>query len=55
MMEEMINRRNEGYCPFCGVATSENDFRDELSRKEYLISGLCQECQDKMFGGESND
>jgi len=26
------------------------DFRDGLSRKEYTISGLCQECQDKTFG-----
>lgn len=24
-------------------------FKDELSQKEYLISGLCQECQDKIF------
>jgi hypothetical protein len=27
------------------------DFRDELSRREYSISGLCQECQDLTFGG----
>jgi len=25
-------------------------FRDELSRKEYQLSGLCQECQDRVFG-----
>ncbi len=25
-------------------------FRDELSRREYTISGLCQECQDSVFG-----
>ncbi len=25
-------------------------FRDELSRKEYRISGMCQTCQDKVFG-----
>lgn len=25
-------------------------FRDELSKKEYIISGMCQECQDKTFG-----
>jgi len=24
-------------------------FRDNLSLKEYRISGLCQECQDKIF------
>ncbi len=26
------------------------DFRDELSIKKYKISGLCQKCQDKIFG-----
>ncbi len=25
-------------------------FRDELSVKEYTISGLCQACQDKIYG-----
>ncbi len=24
-------------------------FADEISRKEYIISGLCQECQAKWF------
>jgi len=27
-------------------------FRDELSRKEHGISGLCQGCQDGIFGVE---
>jgi len=26
------------------------DFRDELSLKEYTISGMCQDCQDSIFG-----
>ncbi len=25
-------------------------FRDELSVREYRISGLCQKCQDALFG-----
>lgn len=24
-------------------------FRDELSKREFLISGLCQNCQDLVF------
>lgn len=28
------------------------EFRDELSRKEYTISGMCQTCQDQVFGSE---
>ena len=27
-----------------------NQFRDEKSRKEYTISGMCQQCQDDTFG-----
>jgi hypothetical protein len=27
-------------------------FHDQLSEREYHISGLCQKCQDKTFGGE---
>jgi hypothetical protein len=26
-------------------------FKDPLSAIEFRISGLCQECQDKIFGG----
>lgn len=29
-------------------------FRDLLSAREYRISGLCQDCQDKIFGVEDN-
>lgn len=29
-----------------------SSFRDSLSEKEYTISGLCQDCQDKVFGRE---
>ena len=25
-------------------------FRDELSKKEFSISGFCQKCQDSVFG-----
>ena len=37
-------------CVFC--KGSADTFRDELSRKEYGISRLCQKCQDEVFGGE---
>ena len=37
-------------CVKCGALAS--DFGDELSRKEYGISGLCQCCQDGIFGTE---
>jgi hypothetical protein len=34
-------------CPLCKAPIGE--FRDALSRKEYSISGLCQDCQDMIF------
>ena len=37
-------------CVKCGEFNLE--FRDEISRKEYSISALCQCCQDGIFGVE---
>jgi hypothetical protein len=39
-----------GLCPLCGDIPG--SFRDALSAKEYRISGMCQICQDRVFGGE---
>ncbi len=36
-------------CPFCNKDINVKDFTDTLSKKEYLISGLCQKCQDETF------
>jgi hypothetical protein len=38
----------ENVCAFCGEEVT--GFRDELSEREYHISGLCQRCQDETFG-----
>jgi hypothetical protein len=40
--------RTEGKCASCGGEAKE--FRDDLSRREYKISFLCQPCQDGVFG-----
>lgn len=37
-------------CPFCHTEIYDSDFKDELSKREYQISGLCQKCQDSVFG-----
>lgn len=34
-------------CSWCGKSATE--FKDDLSRKEYTISGFCQKCQDETF------
>ena len=54
---DRVKTITEGYCVSCDttgiVATS---FRDDISRKEFAISGLCQSCQDDIFGvGEPDD
>jgi hypothetical protein len=38
-----------GVCKFCGRKFSVHEFRDAASLEEFIISGLCQECQDKTF------
>ena len=35
-------------CTWCKNPITE--FKDELSKKEYRISGMCQKCQDDTFG-----
>jgi hypothetical protein len=45
-----IELKKKGICPFCKGAPGE--FRDELSKKEFQISGLCQKCQDDFFEEE---
>jgi hypothetical protein len=40
-----------GECPTCGREIQEKDFKDEASRREYSISGMCQWCQNKIFNG----
>lgn len=56
-------------CPFCsseGYHLDPEDsptgqegnffaFRNELSAKEYYISGLCQSCQDSIFTASPED
>tara|TARA_Y100000310_G_scaffold335963_1_gene419301 strand:- start:1704 stop:1892 length:189 start_codon:yes stop_codon:yes gene_type:complete len=39
-----------GKCPFCKKEIDTDEFTDEVSHREYLISGLCQGCQDETFG-----
>ena len=40
----------DAVCPFCKKPIDFNSFTDQLSLKEYKISGLCQKCQDEFFG-----
>lgn len=41
-----------GFCalPPLGCGKPATGFRDALSEREYGISGMCQECQDEIWG-----
>lgn len=43
----------EGICISCGKKA--NFFTDQISRKEYGISGMCQSCQDEFFVEEDEE
>ena len=40
-------------CVSCGCYAGW--FKDDLSAKEYTISGLCQQCQDEVFEEEYDE
>jgi hypothetical protein len=46
-----VDAVDNGKCPSCGKPIQAfTEFVDDLSRREFGISGLCQECQDRVFG-----
>ena len=44
--ESIVNK----VCATCGMDVELEDFKDEISLKEFHISAMCQECQDGVFG-----
>ena len=47
--EKEIEEIEKGNCPLCKKKIT--GFNDELSLKEFKISGMCQDCQNSVFGG----
>ena len=47
--EEEVERADEKSCPTCTAIIDVSEFTDQLSIKEYGISGMCQKCQDDFF------
>lgn len=45
-----VDNVQKGLCGSCGAPIDQNEFKNALSIKEYGISGLCQKCQDSIFG-----
>lgn len=53
-LEKLTGRTSSLEANFCvkppfGCGKKALNFDDDLSRKEYRISGLCQECQNSVF------
>ena len=44
---ELVNQKK---CPICKEDIDEKKLRNQISKDEYLISGMCQACQDELFG-----
>jgi hypothetical protein len=42
---------SENKCVFCAKPINpETEFPDEISKREFSISGICYTCQNKVFG-----
>jgi len=53
---EAADRIIAGHCVTCdSTRLRDVDFRDAISRKEYGISGMCQKCQDSVYGVEPDE
>jgi len=46
---EEVKAKNDNICPICRKPIFFEDFTDALSRTEFVISGLCQRCQNNVF------
>lgn len=47
------DRAKEGVCATCSsTRVTPEDFKDALSRREFEISKMCQNCQDSVFEPE---
>jgi hypothetical protein len=52
--EKIFGKTEPGCCVICKNKVT--PFKNELSAKEYEISGMCQSCQDDIFeSGEDNE
>ena len=51
--QDRVSTIKADICMLCGNKATK--FKDELSLREYAISGMCQTCQDKSFGPDEPD
>lgn len=49
-----VDAVEHSFCPMCQNPIVMEEFRNTLSVKEYKISGMCQKCQDNIFGEDTD-
>jgi predicted RNA-binding Zn-ribbon protein involved in translation (DUF1610 family) len=56
MVAELVfgEKRMNFRCPDCKQIIDPTKFRDQASAREYMISGLCQKCQDQIFNSDDD-
>ena len=47
--DEEIDLIENERCPFCKEPVKVEELRYSRSKAEYVVSGLCQKCQDSIF------
>ena len=54
LLEQLTGKPRDGMqCATCeSTKVNSEDFRDNLSRREFSISMMCQACQDSVFGDD---
>lgn len=52
LFPQAITRVSEGSCATCNLPI--RGLKSELSLREFCISGMCQNCQDGVFGAEDD-
>jgi len=53
LFPDRIPKMKQHICVICNGKVE--GFDSELSKKEFLISGMCQKCQDEVFGASEED
>ena len=46
---KQVELLEQGKCTQCEKKVNVFEFKDHIDFREYLISGLCQKCQDQIF------
>jgi len=53
-LEKWRRLKDQNMCPDCKRDMTDAKFDNELSKTEFKISGLCQVCQDNVFGKDDD-